>query len=241
MTRASNKGRPRKNPVYNGPFNRLIADTMRHQGIERLEDFADKWGIGRSTIYDLVRGRVSVHGGWSKPSVETLVKLAAALNLPTHELLYLLEPEAPGATEINLYTPGASYVSRIGHAGAGPGQNHALEDRVPVPNDWARGRDLVAFTVRGDSMAGGKRPIYDGDTVIVDKSRGVRSGMIVVARLADDSYVCKAFKDDKFGKRLTSLNPLYTNAAPPVIPLEDVAEIIGPVVRLAADVEPLEE
>jgi phage repressor protein C with HTH and peptisase S24 domain len=53
--------------------------------------------------------------------------------------------------------------------------------------------------------------------------------------------VCKALKEDKFGRRLASLNPLYTNSAPPVIPAEEVDEIIGRVVWVQGALNGVEE
>jgi repressor LexA len=100
---------------------------------------------------------------------------------------------------------------------------------------------LIGYQVRGDSMAGGKRPIHDGDTIIVNKNDKGHSGDVVVARLTDDSMVCKAMKVDKFGWRLMSLNSMYTNSAPPIIAREDVAEIIGCVVRVSSNMEKLED
>ncbi len=62
---------------------------------------------------------------------------------------------------------------------------------------------------------------------------------MVIARLTDGSYVCKALKEERFGRRLMSINPLYTNSAPPLIPAEDVEEIIGRVVWVQGAVERL--
>jgi repressor LexA len=80
-----------------GPLHMLIARRMAELRIRNLQQFADRFGIGRSTLYDLVRGRSPSHKTWGKPSLDTLVLLASALDKPLHELVYLIEPEAPGA------------------------------------------------------------------------------------------------------------------------------------------------
>ena len=90
------------------------------------------------------------------PSFDTLTKLALALKKPTHELLYLIDPTAPGTD-----TPMASEVSQVpvaiaGRAGAGPDQNYELDGHTYVDREFAKGRDLIAFRIAGDSMAGGK-------------------------------------------------------------------------------------
>lgn len=86
-------------------------------------------------------------------------------------------------------------------------------------------------------MAAGKRPILDGDIVIVDKNDKGYNTASVVARLHDDSYVVKMLKDDRFGKLLQSRNPEHTNGTPSAIPISEVAEIVGRVVRIVGDVD----
>ncbi len=95
--------------------------------------------------------------------------------------------------------------------------------------------DLVAFKIRGDSMEGGKRPIYNGDTVLVDRGDKGYDTASVVARLTSGGYVCKTLKDDKFGVHLVSANSLYTNGTPPYIPQSEIDEIVGRVVRIVHD------
>lgn len=73
-----------------GALNDRIAGHMQDQGIENLRDFATIAGIPLSAMNDLVQGHKT-------PAVKTLVALARALECPTHTLLYLLVPDAPGA------------------------------------------------------------------------------------------------------------------------------------------------
>lgn len=84
-------------------------------------------------------------------------------------------------------------------------------------------------------MAAGKRPIQDGDLIIVNALDQGYNTASVVARLTDDTYVVKMLKDDKFGRLLQSRNPEHTNGTPSAIPMEHVAEIVGRVVRVIAD------
>lgn len=51
-------------------------------------------------------------------------------------------------------------------------------------------------------MEGGKRPIFDGDLVIVDRKDKGRDGTLVVARLKDGIYICKMLRDDGSGRSL---------------------------------------
>lgn len=230
--------------VARGRINALVVAAMRRDGEENLTDWLDKKGIARSTFYTLVRGRASDSGQWVKPSLDTLAAFAEALGVPLHELVYLLMPDALGApTE-----PGSvireSEVMRVpvqvaGWVGAGPPQDYEYDGPpVFVEQAFSRGRKLRAFLIRGDSMAAGKHPIRDGDIVIVDTNSVPENASSVVARLIDDHYVCKTFKSDRYGTLLQSRNVDHTNGTPSAIPIDQVAEIVGRVVRIIHDPDP---
>jgi repressor LexA len=208
---------------------------MKELGIERLEEFADHIGMGRATLYALVRGRVSQVGTPIKPSFDTLVLLAKGLDRPLHQLVYMLDPDAPGADEIPRDLPIMQPVpiKTAGWIGAGPDEYEEIDgEHIWVEERFARGKDLVAFRIRGDSMEGGPRPIFDGDLVLVNKKDKGFDGATVVARLDGGGYVCKLLKDDRFGKHLVSQNPNYTNGTPPYIPADQVEEIVGRVIEV---------
>ncbi|TFU26176.1 helix-turn-helix domain-containing protein [Thermus tengchongensis] len=205
-----------------GPFNDLIFKKMREMGVESLEEFARRIGMSRGTLYYLVRGRQTKAGTWVKPSIDTIVALARALDVPTHELLYRLEPDAPGS-ELRPET----HVPLLGYVGGGPSQLEEIADRT-VPVRWrGSARHLVAFRVRGDSMCAGKRPICDGDIIIVNTEDKGHPGAVVVARLANGEYVVKKMVNG----HLVSTNP-EANGGPPVIPLAEVEEVVGRVVEV---------
>lgn len=223
-----------------GPLNSLIAQAMRRDGIKEVARWADHWGIGRTTLYSLLRGRETSSGKWMRPSLETLTILARALDQPLHTLVYLVEPDAYGASLIQT-TPPPPTVREIdvrvaGWVGAGPDQDEWDTSTVCVEESFARGKDLIAFRIRGDSMAAGRQPIYDGDIVIVNRRDKGANTSTVVARLASDGYVCKVLKDDRFGRLLQSRNVDHTNGTPTAIPMSDVEEIVGRVVRIVSDV-----
>ncbi|WP_167764543.1 helix-turn-helix domain-containing protein [Thermus tengchongensis] len=195
---------------------------MREMGVESLEEFARRIGMSRGTLYYLVRGRQTKAGTWVKPSIDTIVALARALDVPTHELLYRLEPDAPGS-ELRPET----HVPLLGYVGGGPSQLEEIADRT-VPVRWrGSARHLVAFRVRGDSMCAGKRPICDGDIIIVNTEDKGHPGAVVVARLANGEYVVKKMVNG----HLVSTNP-EANGGPPVIPLAEVEEVVGRVVEV---------
>lgn len=229
--KSADEKKPRK--PLNGPFNDLISKRMRELGVDRLEDFAEAVDMPRATLYTLARGRVSPNGTFVKPSVDTLVALSKALQRPLHELIYILEPDAPGADALMPSSLKRLAVRKAGWVGAGPDEyEEILDEFVWVDEQLAAGRDLLAFRVRGDSMEGGPRPILDGDLVLVDRNDKGRDNSAVVARLRSDGYVCKLMKEDKFGLHLVSQNPRYTNGTPPYIAPQEIAEIVGRVIEV---------
>ena len=110
--------------------------------------------------------------------------------------------------------------------------NKSEELPLWVERRVARTKDLVAFRIRGDSMEGGKRPIFDGDLVIVDRKDKGRDGVLVVARLKDGSYICKMLRDDGSGRSLVSTNLTSTDSTPFYLPIEEVQEIEGRVIEV---------
>jgi repressor LexA len=221
-----------------GPFNALIVRSMRKNEIKEITKWADHFGIGRTTLYNLLRGRETETGTWVTPSIETLIKLARAFNKPLHELIYMVEPDAPGAEqyeeELSKLPIKRVEVGVAGWVGAGPEQFEWCDEKIWIDADFAKGKDLIAFRIRGDSMAGGRRPIFDGDTVVVNQLDKGENNAPVVARLVGDGYVCKLLKDDKYSNvvKLASANPEHLNGTPTSVPPDQVDEIVGRVVRI---------
>lgn len=235
---------PKRIAALEGPLNHLIAQRMRELGFQRLEQFAHYAGVGEATLYSMVLGRRTLSGERTRPRLDTLVSLSHALEKPLGELVYLVAPEGLSAEPTSGESCDSVAVRRYplhvaGWVGAGPSQDDNEEGsrEVYVESEFAVGKDLRAFLVRGDSMAAGKRPIQDGDLIIVNTLDKGYNTASVVARLVDDSYVVKMLKDDKFGRLLQSRNPEHTNGTPSAIPMEQVAEIVGRVVRIIADDE----
>lgn len=232
MTGKPNRGgRPSTYPESNGPFNEWIDERMRQLGIESYNEFADRFGIGRSTLSNLRRGRQSPTGAWMKADLRTLERLANALDKSLGEVLDRFY-ESEG--QMMLVRAKAQV---LGWVGAGPGMHKVYDQEgVLVEASFARGKDLVAFKVKGDSMCSGKKPICDGDIIVVDRLDKGYNGAEVVAYLGDNTYVCKMLKEDSTGTFLVSKNPAVSNGAPAIIPIDQVDEIVGRVVRVIKDI-----
>lgn len=207
-----------------GPFADEILAAMRRLGMKRLEEFADTFGLGRTTVYNLVLGR-KIGDKWVKPSLDTIVRLSKALGIPLESLIAKLYEE-------DEWAPQEARIPLLGYVGGGPSQLEEIAERT-VPVRWkGSARHLVAFRVRGDSMCAGRRPICDGDIIIVNTEDKGYPGAIVVARLANGEYVVKRMVNG----HLVSANP-EANNGPPVIPLNEVVEIVGRVVEVRSTLD----
>lgn len=208
-----------------GPFAEEILAAMRRLGMRRLEEFADAFGIGRTTVYNLVLGR-KIGDKWVKPSLDTIVRLSRALDIPVESLVAKLYEDE------QLRLKEEKHVPLLGYVGGGPSQLEEIAERTIPVRVRGDARHLVAFKVRGDSMCAGRRPICHGDIIIVNTEDKGHPGAVVVARLESGEYVVKKVVNG----HLVSTNP-EANGGPPVIPLGEVAEIVGRVVEVRSTLD----
>ena len=70
----------------------------------------------------------------------------------------------------------------------------SVEGYVPLGQEQARGRELFALRIRGESMV--NAGILDGDVIVVERTAYARNGQLVVALIGDEA-TCKTFyKED---------------------------------------------
>ena len=104
----------------------------------------------------------------------------------------------------------------LGTISAGYAQERQVEIDQSIAVDvrslgLARSGQTFALEVRGDSMIG--RHIMDGDTVIVDRSRGPKPGDVVAA-LIDRESTLKTFDMEDGRPILRAENPIYPDLVP---------------------------
>ena len=109
-----------------------------------------------------------------------------------------------------------------------------IESYIPVPQDIAKGRELFALRVVGESMI--NAGIFDGDIIIVNRTPVAGNGAIVVAMVEDGasgemSATVKRFYKEKGHYRLQPENDAFE----PII--VDSVVLLGKVVTLIRSYE----
>ncbi len=68
-----------------------------------------------------------------------------------------------------------------------------IEQYIPIATPHARGEDLFALRVKGDSMI--NAAILEGDLVVVEKTPTAENGQIVVAMVDEEATVKRYYKE----------------------------------------------
>ena len=189
----------------------------------------------RQRVYDFVCEYLDLHG--YAPSVREIC-LGVSLKSPSSAFGHLRQLAEEGRIEFNpvqkrsISLPDRARpsvrVPVVGRVTAGA-PILAVEQRegtLPVDADFARGRELFALRVRGDSMQ--NAAILDGDLVVVERTPEAKNGDIVVALLEEEATVKRFFREAD-GFRLQPENDAYD----PIFTRELV--ILGRVVAVFRD------
>ena len=70
----------------------------------------------------------------------------------------------------------------------------SVEGYVPLGQEQARGRELFALRIRGESMV--NAGILDGDVIVVERTAYARNGQLVVALIGDEATCKTLYKED---------------------------------------------
>jgi len=85
-----------------------------------------------------------------------------------------------------------------------------IEEEIVLPQDMARGEDVFALRVEGQSMI--EAGILDGDIVVVRKQADAVNGDIVVAMIEDEATVKRIFYEDhqvRLQPENSTMDPIY--------------------------------
>ena len=196
-----------------------------------MQEFADKADLSKGYISMLEKGKHPQNDREIVPSIETVNKIAKAMNLSIDELLaridgnQMIDISRDRPLPSNIITPAAYAVPILGTICAGIGihceenfQGHFYVDRT-IKADYC-------LKVKGDSMI--DAGIYDGDFAFIRKSFDYSDGDIyaVCWGAEESASLKKLYKmDDK-----VMLQPCNSDYAPTLVDADDiyiVGECIG--------------
>lgn len=155
-------------------------------------ELAQQCGLSQGTIYKYLTGEPT-------PDSDTLQKFSRGLGIPI-EALFISEDSQPYAAQKSdageNIPKGTRLVPVINHSACGKWRDFTDLDFPAGHSDrqeFAPTNDQHAFYViaAGDSMIGGK--IEDGDLLLVEPSKRVDDGDIVLAKVADKGCTIKKF------------------------------------------------
>jgi len=184
---------------------RFIADRIGRDGIApTLQEIADAFGF-RSTAS-------------AQKHVAHLEK-KGFLERRKHQkrgLVLAASEDPPTAVDLPLY----------GAVAAGsPIESLPDDERVSVPSDFLRSGDHYVLMVRGDSMI--DEGVYDGDLVIVQRTRDAADGQMVVALVSGEVTLKRIYRNNDSTVRLQPSNPSVPVILAPAAEVEIQGLVVG--------------
>lgn len=178
-----------------------------------MQEFADKADLSKGYISMLEKGKHPQNDREIVPSIETVNKIAKAMNLSIDELLaridgnQMIDISRDRPLPSNIILPSAHKLPIMGTICAGDGvvceddyQGTFIVD-IDVKADYC-------LRVRGDSMIGAN--IYDGDIVFISKSYDfVQDQIYAIERLDYNEASLKRVTQDGDTLILNPCNPEY--------------------------------
>ena len=183
----------------------FIADRIGRDGIApTLQEIADAFGF-RSTAS-------------AQKHVAHLEK-KGFLERRKHQkrgLVLAASEDPPTAVDLPLY----------GAVAAGsPIESLPDDERVSVPSDFLRSGDHYVLMVRGDSMI--DEGVYDGDLVIVQRTRDAADGQMVVALVSGEVTLKRIYRNNDSTVRLQPSNPAVPVILAPAAEVEIQGLVVG--------------
>lgn len=189
----------------------LVKDYRKKYDLT-MQEFAERADLSKSYISMLEKGKHPQNNREIVPSLDTLYKIAKAMNLTIDELTKILDDNQLVAVNQSQARPPrrAFRVPVLGRVAAGI-PIEVIEEVVDwedLPEDEFKDvpESYFGLKIKGDSMT---PRICDGDTVIVHQQPDAESGEIVIAMVNGDDAVCKRLKKYADSIALISTNPSY--------------------------------
>ena len=184
-----------------------IIRKYRKEHHQTMQEFADKANLTKGYISQIENGySFSKSGKKLVPSLETLQKLAKAMNYDINDLLSSVDIDisTTGKDEIISVKSNHSVTIPLYEAiccGNGGFVEDNIIDFISLPSDILEpSKEYFAQYAKGDSMTGAG--IEDGDLLVFEKSGSIDSGKIGCFCIDDNEAMCKRF-------RVTSDHEIY--------------------------------
>lgn len=182
-------------------------EKMSSEVSERLQKVIKRSGLSyrevasRTGIPQANMQRYAV-GKTSKIPVDVIEKVASVTN---SSALYILGYEDTNIHSDNINVPLYSELC----CGRGIFIDDEIEDYISVPNRYlSKSKQYFANLAKGDSMEG--KDIFEGDTLIFEKTNIIENGQIGSFCINGEDSVCKIFRKLESGMiLLESANPKY--------------------------------
>lgn len=187
-----------------------LVKTYRLEHDLPMQEFADRCGLSKSYISMLEKNVNPRNNKPIIPTIETYNKIAHGMNLGLDDLLKMLDSTEP----VNLskvYTvpiDSGFTIPVLGRVAAGYGKE-AVEEiigQIEISPALASKGEFFGLRIKGDSMI---PTLYDGDTVIVERTEDAESGDLVIALVNGSDATCKRLQKYAEGIALIPQNPLY--------------------------------
>lgn len=207
-----------------------LIKNYRQENKMSMRDFAKKCNLSFTYISALEKNKDYKTGKSISPTLETVKSVANAINMPIEDLLQELDEDQKFTITSNKDKNINIPILGIVKAGYDYLANENWQGMIEVDSDFAKGKDLFALKVTGDSMF---PVLIEDDIVVINKQSNFENGDIVVALVGEnEATIKKAKKTDS----AIILQPLNNNYDPLIFTNEDIknlpVEIIGVVKEL---------
>lgn len=195
-----------------------------------MDAMALRSGLSKAYIAILENERNPISGKPSKPSLETIQKLAKAMGTSTDDLISMMdgddlvtfdpaeeEADKEGVPVQLPYPVSTTSIPLYDEISCGTGLfvDDQITEMFTIPTSMLPNKraEYFAQTAHGDSMTGAG--IKDGDILIFKKTSSIENGQIGCFCIDDNVAMCKKFSQNGGSVYLMPANDKY-----PLIPIE---------------------
>ena len=180
---------------FNAIFSERLRYYLKKYEITQLE-LSKRLGVGTTSVYNWCNGIKS-------PRMDKVDAMCRIFNCKRSDLMEEKDPNvAPTTIEAGCIIP------VLGRVAAGYGKEAIEEvvDHIEISSALASKGEFFGLLIKGDSMV---PTLYDGDTVIVERTSDAESGDLVIALVNGSDATCKRLQKYAEGIALIPINAAY--------------------------------